>query len=163
MLVCLARKKSRIFFSFRERKKMVFNSVMVVWVANRSADVWQYVACIPDRLSSQQLLDLICCFPLQQFGRFALCLWTFFCLPPSDSYYYSSSNDSDSSSSAPDYDYYYDSHSDWPVNPSMNGRSCIVLSIHFFFFVFNTHFDCCDKWIYSNLWIQLLRLMYWYW
>merc|ERR1712226_250441 len=79
--------------------KMVFNSLMVLSVAHVSADAWQYIACNPERLSSHQLLDLICCFPLQQLGRLALCLWTFLCLPPPDSFYsyayYSSSSSSD--------------------------------------------------------------------
>ncbi|OVA06357.1 hypothetical protein BVC80_8885g3 [Macleaya cordata] len=92
---------------------MVFNSVIVMNVANLSANFCQYIACNPDRLSSQQVLDLICCLPLQQLGRLALCLWTFFCFPPPDSYlsYSDDSSDSSSSSSA----YYYDpddSHSD---------------------------------------------------
>ncbi|XAR59928.1 hypothetical protein NMG60_11033111 [Bertholletia excelsa] len=98
---------------------MVFNSMMVLTVANISADVWQHIACFPERISSEQLLDLVCCFPLQQLGRLAICLWTFFCLPPSpDSYSYSYNyynSDSDSSSSSPYYDdgeNYYDSHSD---------------------------------------------------
>ncbi|KAF4351062.1 hypothetical protein F8388_000620 [Cannabis sativa] len=51
-----------------------------------------------------------------QLGRFALCLWTFLCLPPPDSFYsysYSSDGDSDDSSTTVDYDdFYYHSHSD---------------------------------------------------
>ncbi|XP_043690707.1 uncharacterized protein LOC122641516 [Telopea speciosissima] len=88
---------------------MVFSSVLVLAVANLSADVCQYIACNPERLSSQQVLELVCCIPLQQLGRLALCLWTFFCLPPPDSYYRYSSDDSDSSGSDLDSD---DSHSD---------------------------------------------------
>ncbi|XP_021816735.1 uncharacterized protein LOC110759033 [Prunus avium] len=92
---------------------MVFNSVMVVSVAHTSAEMWQYLACLPERLSSHQLLDLVFCFPLQQLGRLALCLWTFLCVPPPDSYYSYSYSDSDASSSTVVYnDYYYDSHSD---------------------------------------------------
>ncbi|KAL7174704.1 hypothetical protein ACSBR2_033861 [Camellia fascicularis] len=98
---------------------MVFNSLVVLTVANISADVWQYIACFPERISSDQLLDLVCCFPLQQFGRLAFCLWTFFCLPPSPvySYSYSSSYDSDSDSDFDEHhdhntNNYYDSHSD---------------------------------------------------
>ncbi|XP_057954756.1 uncharacterized protein LOC131148839 [Malania oleifera] len=94
---------------------MVFNSLLVLSVAKTSADVWQQIACIPDRISPDQLLDLICCFPLHQLGRLAICFCTFFCLPPPDSYYYPS-NYYDSDSSSSDYDdddvYYYDSHSD---------------------------------------------------
>ncbi|KAJ0020601.1 uncharacterized protein LOC116143097 [Pistacia vera] len=108
---------------------MVFNSLAVLTVAHVSADAWQSASCIPtqERLSSQQLLDLVCCLPLQQLGRFALCLWTFLCLPPPDSFYsystYYDSSDSDyyvddhgdgaSSSSTVDLDdYYYHPHSD---------------------------------------------------
>ncbi|XP_015878844.1 uncharacterized protein LOC107415082 [Ziziphus jujuba] len=92
---------------------MVFNSMLVLSVAHVSADAWQCLTCIPDRLSSHQLLDLICCFPLQQLGRLALCLWTFLCLPPPDSFYSYAYTDSDDSSTTVDYDdYYYDSHSD---------------------------------------------------
>ncbi|KAH7836491.1 hypothetical protein Vadar_002044 [Vaccinium darrowii] len=95
---------------------MVFNSVVLLSVANISADAWQYLACFPERLSSHQLFDLLCCFPLQHFGRFAICLWTFFCLPPSPSHYYPSSySDYDSDSSTlyyDDSDDSYDPHSD---------------------------------------------------
>ncbi|KAI4317447.1 hypothetical protein L6164_025314 [Bauhinia variegata] len=94
---------------------MVFNSLIVLSVAHVSADVWQCVACIPERLSSHQLLDLVCCFPLQQLGRLALCLWTFFCIPQPDSYYYFyySDDDSDDSSTTLDLeDHYHHSHSD---------------------------------------------------
>ncbi|KAF6139278.1 hypothetical protein GIB67_021488 [Kingdonia uniflora] len=85
---------------------MVFNSVVVSTVANLSANICQYIACNPERLSNQQVLDLVCCFPLQQLGRLALCLWTFFCFPPPDSYlsYSSSSTSSDDDGE--------DSHSD---------------------------------------------------
>ncbi|KAK3037020.1 hypothetical protein RJ639_031594 [Escallonia herrerae] len=83
---------------------MVFNGVLVVAVAKASAQLWQHVACFPDRVSSDELLDLVCCLPLQQLGRLALCIWAFFCVPPPpDSYYsysydYDSDSDSDSSS-----------------------------------------------------------------
>ncbi|KAG5517757.1 hypothetical protein RHGRI_038215 [Rhododendron griersonianum] len=90
---------------------MVFNSVVVLSVANISADAWQYLACFPERLSGHQLLDLLCCFPLQHFGRFALCLWTFFCLPPSPPLYYPSSSYSHFD---PDSDSYSDSSSPTP-------------------------------------------------
>lgn len=80
---------------------MVFNSNLVVSVAKTSADVWQYLACLPETINNQRLLDLVLCFPLQQFGRLALCFWSFFCVPSSpDSYYlyYSHNLTSDSSS-----------------------------------------------------------------
>lgn len=62
---------------------MVFNSVLMVDVANLSADFWQFIGCISntERLSSDQILYLLFCFPFQQIRRFSLCLWTFFCLP----------------------------------------------------------------------------------
>ncbi|PON98040.1 hypothetical protein TorRG33x02_061140 [Trema orientale] len=83
---------------------MVFNSLLVLSVAHVSADAWQCLACFPERLSSHQLLDLVFCFPLQQLGRLALCLWTFLCLPPPDSFYsYAYSSDSDDDSSTTDW------------------------------------------------------------
>ncbi|KAI3826358.1 hypothetical protein L1987_00405 [Smallanthus sonchifolius] len=84
---------------------MVMNSPLVVAVANISADICQYIACNPERLSSEQVLNLIFCFPFQQFRRFALCLWTFFCFPPNTNFYSSSSSSSSFSSDD-------DSHSD---------------------------------------------------
>lgn len=100
---------------------MVFNSSMVLAVAHDSADAWQRMSCcIPtsERVSSHQLLDLVCCFPLEQLGRFALCLWNYFCLsPPSDSLFYSyyddpsdDDDDDDSDSDHHRYYYYYDHH-----------------------------------------------------
>ncbi|KAI3683450.1 hypothetical protein L1987_83953 [Smallanthus sonchifolius] len=89
---------------------MVFNTVLVTSVATASADVWQSVACISERISRQELLDLVICFPLQQLGRFALCVWNFFCIPPSppESYYYS-------------YSYYDDDESDYDSDASSAG------------------------------------------
>nr|XP_009797310.1 PREDICTED: uncharacterized protein LOC104243757 [Nicotiana sylvestris] len=60
---------------------MVFNSPVVVSVANLSADFCQFIACNPERLSSDQVLYLLFCYPFQQLHRFTLCLWTFFCFP----------------------------------------------------------------------------------
>ncbi|KAJ8637939.1 hypothetical protein MRB53_012206 [Persea americana] len=48
---------------------MVFSSVLVATVATVSADLCQYIACNPQRLSSEEVLDLICCLPLQQLRR----------------------------------------------------------------------------------------------
>ncbi|KAK9058534.1 hypothetical protein SSX86_023376 [Deinandra increscens subsp. villosa] len=86
---------------------MVFNTVLVASVAAVSADVWQSVACISERISSDELLDLVICFPLQQLGRFAICVWNFFCVPPTppDSFYYS-------------YSYYDDDESDFGSDSS---------------------------------------------
>ncbi|KAM7523055.1 hypothetical protein LguiA_012957 [Lonicera macranthoides] len=104
---------------------MVFNSVLVSSVAHTSADIWQKLACFGERnrISSSDLLELVICFPLQQFGRLALSLWNFFCVPPPSthsyytySHYDDSESESDSDSTNPDYEhndrYYYDSHSD---------------------------------------------------
>ncbi|ERN20389.1 hypothetical protein AMTRI_Chr03g46080 [Amborella trichopoda] len=82
---------------------MVFNSFMVLSVASWSADICQYIAFNPQRLSSHQVLDLLCCFPLQQLGRLALCLWTFFCYPHPE--YYTDSSDTSDSDSSYDSDY----------------------------------------------------------
>ncbi|KAK1287663.1 hypothetical protein QJS10_CPB19g00817 [Acorus calamus] len=54
---------------------MVFNGALVAAVATTSARLWQRVSCNPERFSSDQVLDLVFCFPLQQLGRLAICLW----------------------------------------------------------------------------------------
>lgn len=84
---------------------MVMNSTLVVTVAKVSADVCQYIACNPERLSSEQALNLIFCLPLQQLRRLALSLWNYVCFVPPDFTTSSSSSSSFSSN--------YDSHSDW--------------------------------------------------
>ncbi|KAL3609017.1 hypothetical protein D5086_000037 [Populus alba] len=109
------------------KARSVSKASEVIGIAHVSADVWQQIACIrfQDRVSSHQLLDLVCCFPLQQLGRLALFVWTFLCLPPPDSFlssysYYSTSSDDEdhhqyghhhhqasSSSSSVDVEYYY--------------------------------------------------------
>ncbi|KAL1202949.1 hypothetical protein V5N11_015202 [Cardamine amara subsp. amara] len=63
---------------------MVFNGGTVMSVAHLSAEIWQRLRRIPpsDRISSHEMLELVCFFPLQQLGRLALCLLTFLCLPP---------------------------------------------------------------------------------
>ncbi|MCD7457272.1 hypothetical protein HAX54_034705 [Datura stramonium] len=61
---------------------MTFNGILLVSVAKVSAEIWQLLACLPEPISSQQLLDLVICFPLQQIGRLALCVCTFLCFPP---------------------------------------------------------------------------------
>ncbi|CAM8886553.1 hypothetical protein QQ045_025024 [Rhodiola kirilowii] len=100
---------------------MVFNSTAMISVARASAEAWQVMACLPERLSSDQLLDLVICFPLQQLSRLALCIWTVCCFSPyPNSYprYYPGDLDSSSSSSSTsddeEYRYYYYSglHSD---------------------------------------------------
>ncbi|CDP14315.1 unnamed protein product [Coffea canephora] len=91
---------------------MVFNSPVVVGVANLSANACQYVACNPERLPGDQVLYLVFCVPFQQIRRFALYLWSVFCFPlpphhgrdyhyynPPPSRYYANSSSSSSSSS----------------------------------------------------------------
>ncbi|KAL5767900.1 hypothetical protein ACOSP7_014485 [Xanthoceras sorbifolium] len=56
---------------------MVLNSSVVVSIANLSANVCQYIACNPERLPSDQVLNLLCCLPLHQLRRLALSLWTY--------------------------------------------------------------------------------------
>ncbi|KAM3323951.1 hypothetical protein P3S67_005102 [Capsicum chacoense] len=60
---------------------MTFNGVLVVSVAKVSAEIWQLLACLPEPISSQELLDLVICFPLRQIGRLALYVCTFICFP----------------------------------------------------------------------------------
>ncbi|XP_049401577.1 uncharacterized protein LOC125865424 [Solanum stenotomum] len=102
---------------------MPFNGVLLVSVAKTSAEVWQFLSCLADPIDSEELLDLVICFPLQQLGRLALCVWTFLCVPPDPYYYrrYSYNSYASSSSSslydnqdfvaAPPPQYYYDSSS----------------------------------------------------
>ncbi|WOL04234.1 hypothetical protein Cni_G12955 [Canna indica] len=61
---------------------MVFNAWWVEAVARVSAEACQYVACNPERLSSEEVLDLICCLPLRHLRRLSICLFSFFCFPP---------------------------------------------------------------------------------
>ncbi|EYU39992.1 hypothetical protein ABFS83_10G179600 [Erythranthe nasuta] len=94
---------------------MVFNSPLVVGVAKVSANACQYIACNPERLSSDQVLHLLFCFPFQHLRRLALCLWTFFCFSPPNNPNYFTSSSSSSSSSSFDFDVYdfdQDLHSD---------------------------------------------------
>lgn len=100
----------------RERDtEMVLNSPVVVWVANVSANLCQYVACNPERLSSHQVLYLIFCFPFQSLRRLSLCLSSVLCFP----FLFSSSSDEDDDADSDDSDLssYTNnsnhSHSDW--------------------------------------------------
>ncbi|OAY44374.1 hypothetical protein MANES_08G144511v8 [Manihot esculenta] len=78
---------------------MVLNSNLVVTIANVSANLCQYIACNPERLSSDQVLNLLFCFPLQRLGRLALSLWTYLCYNPNPA-------------NLSDFDFDGDSHSD---------------------------------------------------
>uniref|UniRef100_A0A1J3JZJ5 Uncharacterized protein n=1 Tax=Noccaea caerulescens TaxID=107243 RepID=A0A1J3JZJ5_NOCCA len=88
---------------------MVFNSAAVVAVADVSTEAWQLIWRVPSsqRVNTHQLLDTAFIFPMQQLSRFVLCLWTFMCLPSSDSFYsydYETQSASSSSDAADDDD-----------------------------------------------------------
>lgn len=103
---------------------MVLNIGIALRIAQASADACQPSARDQNRLTTPQLLDLFCCFPLHHLGRVILCVWTYLCVSPPDSYYsYSYSDEDDGSgsgggdsydsSSTVDYvDLDYASHSD---------------------------------------------------
>ncbi|KAG6512800.1 uncharacterized protein LOC121976982 [Zingiber officinale] len=61
---------------------MVFHAGRAVAVARLSADACQYVACNPERMSSDEALDLICCLPLRHLRRLSVCIFSFLCFPP---------------------------------------------------------------------------------
>ncbi|OMO99483.1 hypothetical protein CCACVL1_03787 [Corchorus capsularis] len=61
---------------------MVLNSSVVVTVANISANLCQYIACNPERLSSDQVLHLLCCLPLRHLCRLLDSLWLYLCFAP---------------------------------------------------------------------------------
>ncbi|CAN4098020.1 unnamed protein product [Withania somnifera] len=82
---------------------MTFNGVLLVSLAKVSAEIWQLLACLPEPISSQQLLDLVICFPLQQMGRLTLCVCTFLCFPPNHYSYQSYSHTTNTTSSSSSY------------------------------------------------------------
>ncbi|MFS7989666.1 hypothetical protein Hanom_Chr11g01049561 [Helianthus anomalus] len=57
---------------------MVVNTPLVVAAANISADICRCIAFNSETLISEQVLHLLFHCPLQQFRRFAVCLWTFY-------------------------------------------------------------------------------------
>ncbi|XP_038698341.1 uncharacterized protein LOC119995934 [Tripterygium wilfordii] len=120
----------------------MFSSLIVLSVAHLSADTWQRISCIglQDRISSHQLLDLVCCFPLQQLGRLALCIWTFLCLPPPDSFYsYSySSDDSDSDDSDNDRDH---RHHQQQSHQQRDSSSSSTVDLDAYYYEANSHSD----------------------
>ncbi|KAE8661780.1 putative adenylsulfate kinase [Hibiscus syriacus] len=63
---------------------MVLNSSVVVAIADLSANLCQYIACNPERLSSDQVLYLIFCLPCRHLGRLADSLWLYLCFNPPD-------------------------------------------------------------------------------
>ncbi|KAF8102679.1 hypothetical protein N665_0197s0041 [Sinapis alba] len=76
---------------------MVFRCDTVMSVAHFSAEIFQRLRWIPpsDRIRSGEMLQLVCCFPLQQFGRFVLWFWNYICVPPPENILYSDDDDDD--------------------------------------------------------------------
>lgn len=60
---------------------MVFSGKMVVSTVKTSVTAWQVVACLPERLTNEELINLFYRFPLQQMRRLARCLWIFLLTP----------------------------------------------------------------------------------
>lgn len=124
---------------------MVMNSLIVITVARVSAEAWQWLACIGEPVSSDELLDLLCCFPFHQLGRLLLCLCSFFCLHHPDGSFLPSSDDDDddSSSTTLDFDgFYYHSHSDW-FYLLLSSNFSSLLNLLFWFKVF--YFECLNE------------------
>lgn len=69
---------------------MVFRGDAVMSVAHLSAGIFQRFRSIPpsDRISSGEMLELVCCFPLQQLGRFVMWFWNYICVPPPEILYF---------------------------------------------------------------------------
>lgn len=133
---------------------MVFNGALMVGVANVSADACQYIACNPERLSSDQVLRLLFVFPFQQLRRLALCLWTFFCFPPSNPYL-SSSSSSLFSSESDIYDL-EDLHTDW------SSREYLCIIFECWFWPFLIWYDECFSFLSSfwiNVWLCFLKFL----
>lgn len=111
---------------------MVFNGRTVMSVAHLSAEIWQLLRRIPpsDRLSSREMLELVCLFPLQQLGRFALWLLTFLCLPPPLGLLYPEEDDRDhafaygsASASIATYQNHFHLHFEWSNSTSILSSS----------------------------------------
>lgn len=60
---------------------MVFRSGWVAGAARASAELSQYVACNPERLSGEEVLRLLCCLPLRHLLRLASSVLSFLCFP----------------------------------------------------------------------------------
>ncbi|CAN8301709.1 unnamed protein product [Cochlearia groenlandica] len=76
---------------------MVFRGDTVMSAAHLSAEIFQRLRWIPpsDRISSGEMLQLVCCFPLHQFGRFFLWFWNYLCVPPPEILYFYDVDDDD--------------------------------------------------------------------
>ncbi|KAE9610371.1 hypothetical protein Lal_00006570 [Lupinus albus] len=96
---------------------MVLNSLVVFSVARFSTQAWQWLLCIRDPFSVEEIFDILFTFPFQQLHRLALGLWDFFCLQhPYDFMFSYLPSDEDDVYSVNTFDYddgfYYHSHSD---------------------------------------------------
>uniref|UniRef100_A0A0V0GL76 Putative ovule protein n=1 Tax=Solanum chacoense TaxID=4108 RepID=A0A0V0GL76_SOLCH len=80
---------------------MVFSSPIIVGVANVSADLCQYIACNPERLSSDEVLYLPFCFHVNNLGDLLFVYGPFLLPLPNLTYlsFFSSSSSSLSSDS----------------------------------------------------------------
>lgn len=92
---------------------MVFNGGSVMSVALFSAEVWQELRRIPpsDRISSREMLDLVCFFPLQELGRYAVWFLTVLCLPPPGLLYPEVDEEEEEEEDDRDHDFAYSSSS----------------------------------------------------
>ncbi|KAG2333225.1 hypothetical protein Bca52824_004405 [Brassica carinata] len=64
---------------------MVFRGDTVMSVAHSSADIFQRWIPASERIRSGEMLQLVCCFPLQELGRFVSWLWNYICRSSSSS------------------------------------------------------------------------------
>lgn len=122
---CERTKKKPSFVEIRRlcSRDMVFRGDTVMSVAHLSADIFQRLRLIrpSDRISSGEMLQLVCCFPLQQLGRFVLWFWNYICVPPPEILYFDGRDDNDddggygssSSSSLVTHHNYYHLHLEW--------------------------------------------------
>ncbi|KAF3546557.1 hypothetical protein DY000_02001246 [Brassica cretica] len=86
---------------------MVFRGDTVMSVAHLSADIFQRWIPASERIRSGEMLQLVCCFPLQQLGRFVSWFWNYICVPPPEILYYERSSSSSSSSIVNSQNYYH--------------------------------------------------------
>ncbi|KAL0843721.1 hypothetical protein Bca101_016967 [Brassica carinata] len=89
---------------------MVFRGDTVMSVAHSSADIFQRWIPASERIRSGEMLQLVCCFPLQELGRFVSWLWNYICVPPPEILYFERSSSSSSSSSIVNNQNYYHLH-----------------------------------------------------
>ena len=88
------------------KRDMVFRGDTVMSVAHFSADIFQRWIPASERIRSGEMLQLVCCFPLQELGRFVAWFWNYICVPPPEILYYERSSSSSSSSIVNSQNYY---------------------------------------------------------